>query len=216
MENKWHQNPWARTGMGFVVGFFVVVWWLCFISHFDTGRVTAFFTGLLALATFIAATAIAASFAQVREAKRALRDNRAWNRMNAAITFMPRPDHFYRWERALERTFVRLISRNTPLSSDDLELLFQPENAQVEFLLRAYLNVLESYSIAVNCGIADFAIAKRTWGYKVSRHLNELWPYIEYCRHTANNHDIYTELEQFCDKLSPKRPDPGPAYPDES
>lgn len=215
IESLWerHKKKWICGTTALFTACVAFITWASFAATLDTSRVLAFFTGMLALATFVAATTIAAAFMQVREGRKALRDNRAWNRMNAAMTFMPRPDLLHRWERALDNTFVRLISRNNPLSDDDLRLLWLPENASVELLLRAYLNVLEGYCIAVNCGIADFAIAKRTWGYKVSRHFNELWPYIENCRHSANNDEIYSELEQFCDKLSPKRSDPGPVYP---
>ncbi len=203
-----------------VVGIFALLtclfWHLSFEPTLDQNRLLTFFTGLLALATLIAATAIVAAFAQVREARKALRDNRAWNRMNAAMNFIPSPELMHRWERALDKTFVRIISRTEALSPEDVRRLYTPENEPVRLLLRAYLNVLERYCIAINCGLADARIGDRIWGYKIVRHFKELKPYIIYVRDMANNNAIFGELESLCAKWSAEYPIPKSIYPEEA
>ncbi|HEV2269087.1 MAG TPA: DUF4760 domain-containing protein [Steroidobacteraceae bacterium] len=184
-----------------------------FASGFDPSRVAAWFTGVLAFATLLAATAIFAAFGQVRETKKALRDNRAWNRMSAAVTFMPSPDLLYRWEIELEATFVKLISRNDPLSPEEVRLLFDPANSGTRILLKSYLNILEFYALSVNSGLADFDIARRIWGFKILRHFSELKPYIDRSRHLANNNYIYGELEEICKQWSQVVAIKKPAYP---
>jgi hypothetical protein len=186
-----------------------------FSPGFDPNRVAAWFTGVLAFVTLLAATAIFAAFGQVREAKKALRDNRAWNRMSAAVTFMPSPELLYRWEVELEGSFVKLISRNDPLSNEEVLALFNPANSGTRILLKSYLNVLEFYALSVNSGLADFDIARRIWGFKILRHFTELKPYIDRSRHLANNKDIYRELEGVCDQWSDVVAIKKPAYPAE-
>lgn len=185
-----------------IVGLFVLIGvlaWASFDSRMNVERLSAFFTGLLALATLIAATAIGVGIAQVREARKALKDNRAWNRMNAAMTYMPVPDIIrHDWEEKLEGTFLRFISRNDPLSPEEVTRLNHADEAETRFLLRAYLNILECYCAAVNAGLAEAEIARRLWGYKILRHFNELKPYIEHARHTTNNSDLYNEIEALC------------------
>jgi len=196
-----------------VIGIGTLFWWLSFRPDFAADRLLAFFTGLLALATLVAATAIVAAFAQVREARKALRDNRAWNRMNAALTYIPSPDLMHKWEMALEKTFVKIISRVEPISTEDVRKLYAPENAPVRILLRGYLNVLERYCTAVNCGLADANIADRIWGYKIVRHFKELRPYIIYARDRANNNALFGGIESVCSKWSGEYPVPKPSYP---
>lgn len=212
-KKKWHENPWVRWGLALIAVSVLAIGWLSFSSRFDVGRVAAFFTGLLALATFIAATAIGAAFGQVRETKKTLRDNRTWNRLHAAVTFMPAPDLLYRWEIELEGTFVKLISRNNPLSADEVQKLFDPAHSCIRILLKSYLNILESYALSVNSGLADFDIARRFWGFKMVRHFKELKPYIERSRHLANNNYIYGELEHICNKWSDVVSIEKPSYP---
>lgn len=186
---------------------------MAFDSKLDPARLLAFFTGLLALATLLAATAIVAAFAQVREARKALRDNRAWNRMNAALTYIPSPALLHDWETRLDNSFIKLITRVEPLDKGDVRRLYEPQHADLRILLRAFLNILESYAIAVNCGIADPAIAKRFWGYKIVRHFRELWPYVEHARHVNNDNSLYGELEGLCKLWSQAWPLPQSSYP---
>jgi hypothetical protein len=201
------------AGVVFVV-LLLFVWWLSFYAAVDGAKLATFFAGALALATFFAATAIVAAFAQVRDARKALRDNRAWNRMNAAMSYVPPRGLLHQWEVELEGSFVRLISRSDAISHEDVRALYKEENLKVRLLLRSYLNALESYCIAINSGIADESIGDRIWGYKLVRHFKELKPYIEAVRNRANNQDIFGELEALCTKWSPEyTANKKPSYP---
>jgi hypothetical protein len=188
-------------------------WLLTFAWKIDAERLSAFFAGFLALATLLAAVAVIAAFAQVREAKKALRDSRTWNQMNAAMTFMPPAELLHRWEIELENSFVRLISRDDAIDKDDVRRLYEKENTNLRILLRAYLNVLEAYSIAVNCGIADLETAKRIWGYKMVRHFTELRPYIDRARELANDKSLFGELGALCEAWHEEWPMPKGRYP---
>lgn len=211
---KRHKKKLIWAAALLIVAWTVFVAWASFSSTFDAARVLAFFTGMLALATFIASIAIAGAFAQVREAKRALKDNRTWNRSTFALTAQPPLGILFRWEEELEATFVKLLSRNEPLSDGEVKRLFLPEHFRVHLLLKSYMNAMESYCIAVNTGLASEEVGKRIWGYKLVRHFIELRPYIMALRAKAHSTGIYREMEALHDKWAPTYPHQGLIYGD--
>lgn len=209
------KKAWILGGIALFVACVVFIAWASFSGKLDSAHVLAFFTGMLALATFTATIAIAAAFAQVREAKRALRDNRTWNRSTFALTSQPPLGLLFRWEEELEGTFVKLLTRSEALSDIEVKRLLLPENARIHLLLKSYMNALESYCIAINSGLASEEVGKRVWGYKLVRHFIELKPYITCLRDRAHSQGIYREMEILHDKWAPAYPAPGPIYGDD-
>lgn len=169
---------------------------LVYRSTLDQAKLGTFFAGLQGIGALLTAVAIAAAFAQVREARRQLRDNRNWNRMTFALTFIPEIELFYEWEKELEGSFVKLVSRSTPLTQDELHQMFLPENAHAHLALKSYLNCLEAYCVAINRGLADEETAKQIFGFKLVRHWIELQPYIQLQRDRMHEQALFCELEK--------------------
>jgi hypothetical protein len=186
-----------------IIAFSLVLWlpwYLTFHASIDQAKLNTFFSGLLAVGSVLAALAIIAAFAQVREAKKQLRDNRTWNTMSFALTFLPSMEMLFRLEHELEKTFVRISSRTDPMSQDDIKKLYEPTHAPTHLTLKAFLNALEAYCVAINSGLAHEDTAKRIYGYKLQRHYIELQPYIGHQRAICHDNRIFSELEQVWKK----------------
>lgn len=171
------------------------------------------FTGVQATGALLTVAALIAAFAQVREARKQLKDNRNWNRMSFALTLMPQIETIRQWECDLDDSVVRLIRRSEPLTPQELEAIFSPTNHKTRHQLKSFLNVLEAYCLAVNTGLADADVAKRFWGYKLICHFVELHPYIDRVRGNARDKSIYREMERVYNKwrtdIAPDSPDYG-------
>lgn len=154
------------------------------------------FVGVQAAGTILAVLALIAAFSQVREARKQLKDNRAWNRMSFALTYLPQFEMLLGWEKDLDNSFLRLIRRAGPLSEEEVRQIFAEENHHVRLMLKTYMNALEAYCVAINCGLAHEEVAKRFWGYKLVRHFIELHPYITHVRAQGNNNTLFSELER--------------------
>jgi hypothetical protein len=174
--------------------------------------VSNFWFGIQATGAFLTALAILAAFIQVKETKRQLSDNRNWNKMSFALTFLPSFEMFFEWEKELDNTFVKLIQRNQPLSQDEVNRLFLPENVDTNRMLKTYMNALEAYCVAINTGLASAEVAEKVFGYKLVVHYKELAPYIKAVRDKHQNQAIFGELETVCRKWAPEIPSPNPTY----
>jgi hypothetical protein len=182
-----------------IISFSLVLWlpwYLTFHTSIDQTKLSTFFGGLLAIGSVLAALAIVAAFAQVREAKKQLRDNRTWNTMSFALTFLPSMEMLFRLEHELENSFVRISSRTDPISAEDIKKLYEAPHAPTHLTLKAFLNALEGYCVAINSGLAHEETAKRIYGYKLQRHYIELQPYIGHQRAICHDSRIFSELEQ--------------------
>ena len=194
-KKKWWNAGYASIAIIVFAVFFWLAWHLAFDTKLDQTRLNTFFTGALAIGSILTAIAIVAAFAQVREAKKQLKDNRAWNKMSFALTYLPSLEMIFRWEQELEKTFVHLSSRNEPLSHAEVNLLFLPEHADTHLMLKTFMNALEAYCVAINSGLAHDDIAKRIYGYKLLRHYVELKPYIDRQRIRCHDDHIFGEIE---------------------
>ena len=173
------------------------------------------FAGLQAAGTVLAVLALVAAFSQVREARKQLRENRSWNKMSFALTFLPQMEMLRTWELELDSSCVRLIHRDGELSDAEVNQIFAPENHHVHLKLKMYLNALESYCVAVNSGLAHEEVARRIWEYKLSRHWMELLPYVRRARAKAKDNGIYCEIQKLHEKWTAE-PAPTATYGQDS
>lgn len=190
----------------------IVSWELAYQTVQNQPALTNFWLGIQATGAFLTAVAIVLGFVQVRQTKKQLHDNRTWNKMSFALTYLPSFDMFFEWEKRLDETLIKLIQRTEPLQPEEVRALFLEENSATHQLLKAYLNALEAYCLAVNCGLASEEVAEKIWGYKLVRHYKELLPYITTARHKAQNDEIFIELERLCKKWAAGISTPNPQY----
>lgn len=194
-------------GIGMVIGSLILLG-LPIVVTFNTSAAhqtvlgTAFL-GVQAAGTVLAALALVAAFAQVREARKQLKENRNWNRMSFALTSLPQMEMLRAWELELDVPPVRLIQRDKPLSHAEVEQIFA--NSEIHLKLKMYLNALESYCVAVNWGLAHEEVAKDIWRGKLARHYLEMLPYITKTRTDARNDRIYKAIEDLHKKWSAER-----------
>jgi hypothetical protein len=163
------------------------------------------FDGLTALGALVAAS-------QVWFVRLQLRDTRRWNRMTFALEYLSKWEKILELERALNASFLKLLDRKVPLSTDDLNKRLSDEERQTRTELSRFLNAMESYCTAVNLGIADEHVALSLYEYKFPRHFNELKPYIDHQRSELNSSLLYQELETVVKKWT-QVPARSPRYP---
>jgi hypothetical protein len=198
---------WLSVGTGVLI-LVAVPLWLAFCSSANATKLNNAFAGLQAAGSLLTVAALIAAFAQVREAKKQLMENRAWNTMSFALTSLPQMEMLRQWELELDESPVRLIQREVPLSEAEVDQIFAAANSQMHVRLKMYLNLLESYCVAINSGLAHEGVAKGIWKYKLSRHYTELLPYITRARWKAKNNGIFREIETVHLRWSAETPPP--------
>ena len=162
-------------------------------------KISTIFDSIQAAATFLAAAAIVAAFSQVRQGKIQLSDNRRWNQMNFALTYID-THSVKEWEATLEGSVVKVISRDKPMTDEEVDEVYKPGNEKVALALKNFLNTLECYSVAINVNVAHGEVAKRLYGHKFVAHFTELEPYIRDARQKANSNGLFMEFETVCRK----------------
>ena len=151
---------------------------------------------ITALGTVVAAVGVLAALRQIRVMQDQLRDSQKWNTVSSAFEFLPRAHEFNEVEMELNKTFLRVIDRDSPLTQGELKKLLSEEHADTRIRLKNYLNTMELYCVAVRVGAIDSDVAKSIYGYKFERHMVELGPYILYSRERARDQSIWRELEE--------------------
>jgi hypothetical protein len=197
------QWGWVAGSVGLLVLIGIPVW-LSFWSGVNEAKLNVAFTGLQAVGSLLVVAALIAAFAQVREAKKQLRQNRDWNKMSFALSYLPQFEMLRGWEKQLDESFLRIIRRELPLTADEVQELYKPANDEIFLLLKTFMNALEAYCVAINMGLADEDVARRFWGFKLTRHFEELEPYINHERKRNRTNAIFCELEDVYKRWSPK------------
>lgn len=161
-------------------------------------RLSALLEAFQASGLFLTAIAVVAAFGQVRQAKKQLHSNRKWNQMNFALKYFA--DHpIEQWEQTLEKS-IKLISRDEPLSEDELKDIDSDGNEDSRLALKNFMNRLESFSVAVNMNLAHEEASKRLFGHKFVRHFMELEPYILAQRQKTKDDGLFCEFVAVCKK----------------
>ena len=165
-------------------------------------------TGIGAIGTAIAAWV---AFGQLKQMKISLDDTRNWNKLSTAFNLFPNTHEFNEIEQQLNKSCIKLIDRNSPLTQAELDELLSPEQSDTRILLKNYLNELESYCTAVNMGVADEGAAKRKYSHKIERHFIEMKPYIDNMRAVHNTKGLFVEIEILVNKWQCKQ-EQDPSY----
>lgn len=178
----------------FIVQTTLLVWPTQIPLHEKIGAV---FASIQAAATFLAAAAIVAAFSQVRQGKIQLRDSRRWNQMNFALNYFA-THPISAWEDTLEKSFVKLIGRDKPLTDQEAADIYKPGNETIAMAMKFFMNTLETYCVAINMNVAHDEVAKRIYGHKFVQHFIELERYIRYTRQREKSNGLFCEFEAVC------------------
>lgn len=179
-----------HLGSGFVI-------YLAFDSWPDRGQFGDMFGAANALFSGLALAAVLYAVFMVRVMKEQLDDSRQWNRMTFTFTQLRMAEVLSPLEEGLNKTWVRLMDRDTPLTSADIDKLFSDAETETRSMMRRFLNELERFAAAVNLGLGDDDLAKRLYRHKLTRHFLELKPYIEQLRARQNAPSVLKELEDL-------------------
>lgn len=204
---EFYKDKTVLISLGVFLLIVCVLFYFSFFSGVDQYRLQSFFVGIGALGVFLTVAALIAAFDQVRaarrqisESKRQLQDNRNWNRMSFALTYLPSIEVTHSWERELNESFLKIIDRCDPLTENEVNQILEPDNHEIRVTLKNYLNSLEAYCLAINKGLADEDTAKRFYSHKIVRHYIELHPYIEKQRNMLHEPRLYMEMKSVYDK----------------
>jgi Domain of unknown function (DUF4760) len=146
------------------------------------------FQAVTATGTGIGAAVIVVAYKQFQ-------DTRRWNRVKSAFDHLPKAIDLSPIESRLNASFLKLIDRSDPLSTAEVQRLFEDAEATTRLELKNYLNMLETYCVAINMGIVDDKVARRIYGNKFVRHFREMKPYLDAAR-SRQGPKIWTELEE--------------------
>jgi hypothetical protein len=161
---------------------------------------------LTAAGAIAAAVGVYVAYRQLKTLNETLQDSRRWNKVISAFNITPNNQELNTIEEDLNKSFIKIIDRTTPLSTNDVDEIYKPENARLKILLKNYLNELESYCTAINVGVVCEETAKRKYSHKIKRHFLELKPYIDRLRNDHNEPLFFIEIEQVVNKWEPPVP----------
>jgi Domain of unknown function (DUF4760) len=151
---------------------------------------------LTAAGAVAAAVGVYVAFRQLEALNKTLEDSRRWNKVISAFNITPNNVEINTIEEELNKSFIKIIDRTTPLSAADVDELRKPEHARLQILLKNYLNELESYCTAINVGAVCEETAKRKYSHKIRRLFLELKPHIERLRVDHNEPTLFIEIER--------------------
>lgn len=192
-----------KSILAFIGGAVVIVSPVIYLAQISFGSdishdaLQTFFIGLQTAAAFLATGGIFAAYAQVREAKKQLRDSRRWNRMSFALQFLPSIEELQEWEKSLENS-IQLITRNAPLTAEEVARI--NGSPEIWIPLKNFLNVLERYAQAINVGLADEEVAQGAYRTKLLCHYRELEPYIADSRQKYNSLTVFCEMQKVYER----------------
>jgi hypothetical protein len=155
---------------------------------------------ITAVANLVLALGIGIAIYQAILLNSQLKDARKWNVLTAALEYMPVSSELSELEIELNKSIVRLIDREQPLTANELEELLKPESESIRIKLKNYLNLIERYCTAINFGIVDKEFAKSVFKEKFIRHYEELLPYIEHFRKKHNAQTYYCEMRRVVEE----------------
>jgi hypothetical protein len=145
-------------------------------------------------------------------------DNRTWNKLNATYNLLPTPVELEKIESEIDDVTkfwtrdekfndieVKALCGLEKISSDEVKTIKANDQSDDDAIilwsrtgrkLKLYINLIEMYCAAINCGVVDSEVAKHVYGFKFNRHHNKLQSYITYLRNMKKDNSIYIELEK--------------------